>query len=484
MKQFKRKLFIYGITASLLTAGVSCKKYLDINTDPTKATNVEPKLLFGYAITTYSENRCGGDGWLPLAFMSQAIATGGSFGWGQQDDYDISTYSLGNVWKGYYNTSGNNLQLAIKAAMASTPVNNNAIAQCKIVLAELMYEATTLYGDVPYTEAWNSSFPYPKYDKQKDVLENVLKLLDEGMAQFDESNPNLIIKDYDLFYNGKIASWKKLGNSLKFRTLMLMVDADPSKAAAIGALLANPENMIASTAENWRFPYGKDASMNNPKYRLINELNGGANNLFLANKAVIDYMLPKNDPRIPKYFEPGADGKYRGVGTDQEADKNTSYISSYLQRADAPDLLCSYQELLLLQAEAYARGIGVAKDMNKAQVLFKQGLTEAMSFYEADPAAIQTYMTTQLADLTKIADPVKEIHLQQWIDLMDRPLEGFTQWRRSGPDGKEVPALTLPPNSPNGPLIRRWGYAPDENSANPNIPTPAPVYSEKMWFDL
>ncbi|MFY0252545.1 SusD/RagB family nutrient-binding outer membrane lipoprotein [Chitinophaga sp. 30R24] len=484
MKLFKQKIFTYSLTAALLVMGVGCKKYLDINTDPTKATKVEPKLLFGYAITAYSETRCSGDGWLPLAFMSQAIATGGSFGWGQINDYDISTYSLGNVWKGYYNTSGNNLQLAIKTALSSTPVNNNAIAQCKIVLAELVYEATTLYGDVPYSEAWNANFPYPHYDKQKDVLENVIKLLDEAVAQFDESQPNLIIKDYDLFYNGDIAKWKKLATSLKFRTLMLMVDADPSKAAAIGTLLAKPEAMIASAAEAWKFPYGKDAARNNPKYRLINELNGGENNMFLANKAVIDYMLPKNDPRIPQYFEPGADGQYRGVGTDQEADENDSYISSYLQRADAPDLLCSYQEILFLQAEAYARGLGVTKDLAKAQTLYKQALTTAMTFYEADPADIQTYMSSQLADLTTIADPVAEIHLQQWIDLMDRPLEGFTQWRRSGPDGQEVPALTVPPQAPSGGLIRRWGFAPDEISANINIPKPAPLYSDKMWFDL
>lgn len=54
-------------------------------------------------------------------------------------------YSTGNVWKHYYSVGGNNLMLAIKNAEESDPVNHNAIAQCKILLAEHMYEATMLW---------------------------------------------------------------------------------------------------------------------------------------------------------------------------------------------------------------------------------------------------------------------------------------------------------------------------------------------------
>ena len=47
--------------------------------------------------------------------------------------------------------------LAIKNAEESEPVNHNAIAQCKILLAEHMYEATMLWGDIPFTESWNGT---------------------------------------------------------------------------------------------------------------------------------------------------------------------------------------------------------------------------------------------------------------------------------------------------------------------------------------
>ena len=107
-----------------------------------------------------------------------------------------------------------------------------------------------------------------------------------------------------------------------------------------------------------------------------------------------------------------------------------------------------------------------------------------MLFYGSDATATSTYISTQVPNLLTIADPVKEIHLQQWIDLMDRPIEAFTQWRRSGPDGSEVPQLALPVGATAGPLIRRFVYSVDESNANPNLPKPTPVYSDKQWFDL
>lgn len=476
----------------LSIGGMSCKKYLDINTNPLQADKVEPNLLFGYAITAWDVNKNSGDGWLPISLFAQTIASGANYGWGKDNVYKLSSFTLGNTWKAIYSSGGNNLKLAIKAAESAVPVNNNAAAQCKIVLAQILYEGATLYGDVPFTQAFQvNDFPYPKYDAQKDVFENIIKLLDEANAQIDLASPDKIIA-YDVFYTGNMATWKKLANSIKLKVLMVMVDKDPTKAAAIGQLVSAPASMLASASENWTYKYYAITSNENPKYRLFKEYTNGDNIWFFANSNVFNYMntTPTIDPRVPRYFEPGDDGQYRAVATEATANKNTSLISAYLYRKDAPSVLLSYQEILLLQAEAYARGLGVAKDLTKAQQLFKDGVKAAMTFYEADPAQIDlfingnTSVAATLPNLTTDADPVKQIHLQQWIDLMDRPMEAFVQWRRSGPDGNEVPALTLPLGAFSGPLIRRFTLSPDEISSNPNVPNPLPKYFDKMWFDL
>lgn len=480
MKKFNKYLIITFLIFTV-SAFSSCKKYLDINTDPTTATSVDGKLLFGYAVTYWDQSRSGGDIYIPIALMSQTIASGGNFGWGKDNIYVLSPTSLNNAWTFYYQRIGNNLNLAIKAYEAAG--NKNGVAQCQIVLAQVVYEASLMFGDIPYTEAWKTGIAYPKFDGQKDVFESLLKLLNGAIASLDPANP-LKISDYDIYYAGDISKWIKTANSIKFKILMTMVDKDPTKAAEIGTMVANPSSMINDATDNWLFKYGATTTNANPKQRLLATYTNGENQWFFANKNVLDYMKP-TDPRIPIYFDKpaGATG-YISSQTEEEADANSAKISAYLYRQDAPDLLCTYQELSLLEAEVYARGLGVTKDFTKAQALYNQGLQAAMLFYGADAGATSTYISTQVPDLSTIADPVKEIHLQQWVDLMDRPIEAFTQWRRSGPDGSEVPQLALPVGATAGPLIRRYIYSVDESNANPNLPKPTPVYSDKQWFDL
>lgn len=482
MKINRCKIILGMLVAATAMSNISCNKYLDINTSPLTATKVEPQLLFGYAVTAWDANKNSGDAWLPIGLMIQNLASGGDYGWEKSNVYDISTYALGNTWKVYYSTAGNNLKQAISIAESSDVVNNNAAAQSKIVLAQLVYEATTLYGDVPFSEAWNpDKFPYPKYDAQKDVLNGVIALLDEAIAQIEESNP-LKISAYDIYYKGNMAQWKKLANSLKFRVYMVMADADPSVSTKIGELLNNSSVMFSSADDAWVHKYYTTENNENPKYRLLKAYTNGQNQWFFGNTNVINYMN-SNDPRIGKYLDKGSLGTYLPVATEVNATAQNSLISTYLFRKDAPSLLLSYQELLLLQAEAYARGLGLTKDLVKANNLFKQAVKEANIFYGVSPIDAENFVNSNLPNLTTISDPVKEIHLQQWIDLMDRPMEAFVQWRRSGSEGNEIPTLSLPPGATSGPLIRRWTLATEEISANPNIPAPQPTYYDKMWFD-
>lgn len=478
MKHNKYLIFAILISATLLMG--SCKKYLDINTDPTTATAVDGKLLFGLAITYWNESRDAGDIHIPLTLGVQSIATGGNYGWGADDVYNISKTSLGNTWTFYYQRIGNNLQLAIKAFQSAG--NKNAVAQTQIVLAQTLYELSVLYGDIPFSEAFNTAFPYPHYDAQKDVFNGLLKMLDGAIANLDATNP-LKITDYDVYYSGDISKWIKLANSIKLKILMTMVDADPTKAPAIGALVSAPNTMINSAAENWVWKYFPTKPNENPKYRLLETYAGGQNIFFFACKTVFDYMKP-SDPRIPRYFDKKG-ATYKAVNQNEEADATTSTISAYLNRIDAPSYMYTYNEISFFEAEAYARGLGVTKDLAKAQLLYKQALSAAFTLYGADATASATYLATQLPDLSTLADPVYEIHLQQWIDLMDRAIEVFTQWRRSGPQGSEVPALTIPLNATTSPtLFRRYEYPNVERISNPNIPKPIPTFSDKVWFDL
>ena len=307
----KKKILAYALSA--LTCGLftSCSDWLDINHDPNTAEKVDPGYLFNYVAVNWAGTRTGGDFYIPLSMSSQCQVDGGlDYGGWDESVYTISPYSTGNTWKHYYSVGGNNLMLAIKNAEEADPVNHNAIAQCKILLAEHMYEATMLWGDIPFTESWNGTIKYPKFDSQESVLNGVLSLLDEALQIMDLNDANAI-DEYDIYYKGDMNKWMTLAKSLKFRTLMVMVDKDPSKATAIGTLL-QAGGMVSSASDNLVFPYSAEPGNQNPKYELI-ELVGGTQILFFASNYMLKPMQERNDPRIPCYFEPGADGVYRGL---------------------------------------------------------------------------------------------------------------------------------------------------------------------------
>ena len=462
----------------------SCGPKLDINTSPNTASTVAPDLLFNYALTAWSSNRTGGDSYVPFALLSQNQASAGDFGWGASDVYNISPFSTGNTWRGYYATSGNNFQLAIKQAESATPANNNSAAQCKILLANMMFEATTIWGDVPFSEAWKTEIPYPKFDAQPDVFAGILALLDKAIAQIDIASP-LKIGNYDLLYKGDMTKWKKYANSLKFKVLMTMVDKDPSKAAQIGQLIT-AGGMIDDGSADVLYPYTTESGKENPKYKVLKQYAGGRNLFFYCNNNVFKYMSPLNDPRIPVYFDKGPMAStIKPVETETLGDRTTASINvNTLFKADAPDLIFTYQEQLFFQAEVYARGLGVSVDLAKADLYYKMGITEAMRYYNVDMTAAANYLAA-VPSLITAAKPIEEIHKQQWIDLVDRPQEAFLQWRRSGVEGSEFPILVQPLGSPAGGFLRRWDY-PQSAEIIPNINAPKTSipFTTKLWFDL
>lgn len=479
---------IYYSLLSVLLLFTSCD-WLDINTDPKKAVTVNPDVLYNYAMIGWAGNRCSGDLYYPLGWMAQTLATGGDEGWGNMNVYDIDSYPLGNTWKSFYPSGGANLKEAIKIADQTGKVN--ASAQCKIALVQLLYSGTTLHGDIPYSEAFQEeTYPYPHFDSQKDILESLIKLLDEAVAQIVIGQSETALVAYDLAYKGDMNKWIRYANSLKFRIAILMVDKDPSKGALIKSLLEE-DKMINSADGNFEIPFEATPINNtNPKYRLLANNTGGPNLWFFANKSVVDPLNERKDPRISRYFDKGnnpalnPNGEYIGAETNSNESKygKEAMISAYMWRADAPELFFSYQEQLLLEAEVYARGSGVTVDLGKAGDLYKAAIRVAMEYYEVPEADITSYFTDNFKALSTYPDPVKEIFIQQWIDLMEHPLEAFTAWRRSvNYDGVGTPVLTVPEFASPDQLPYRWQYSPGETTANPNTPEVDRI-TDKPWF--
>ena len=484
MKRFKK----YILVPVLIMLVASCESdFLDVNTSPNTSAEADPGLLFTNAIVDYSTNRTIDFGPTGMA-ISQLFSGGGSLGAGvftRPERYIISIFVNGNTWRSHYRNDHKNLKLATDIAEASEPVQNNAAAQCKIFRAMIYWSTTVIWGDVPYSESINPDFDQPNFDSQEQVLNGVLSLLDEAIAQIDPNSP-LAIGSNDLIYNGDMDRWRKFAKSLKLRTLMTMVDADASKAAEIGALIAEGD-MISSSADNAEFPFFSVPGNRNPFWETLSSFAGEQNIFYFASEATVNLMKSKDDPRLNVYFQPYPGGdpnsEITGVPPGGDASPSVHWVLSTaprgtdgtveLVRPAAPDVLLSYQEQLFLEAEAIARGFA----QGDADAKMREGIEVAMRSYNIDGADIDAY----LAGIPTAT--VKLIAEEAWIDMIVRPLEGWTHWRRTETNGTGYPNLQLPDGAQTGNLMRRFPLPPDEVAANSNAPTVSPL-DEKMWFDL
>ena len=468
-----KKILYIGLLA--LTA-TGCFKNSDLNIDPNRSITVDPSLLFSGASTQFSLLRVGELTW-PVALMSQMWASGGRWGL-EQAKYDQTR--IRSVWGRTYTDVLKNLEVAIKVAESTQPVNKNALAQCKIMKAFAYSQTSLLWGDIPFADAAKGTVDLPKFDKQVDVLNGTIALLDEAIAQIDPASKGIIAPN-DLYYGGDMTKWRKFANSLKLRILFSMVDADPSKGTTIGQLVT-AGNMIASTTDAMQFQYYNQPGRQNPRYSFTAIFRGGVQSDWYCSNVVYNLLASLNDPRIPYFYQVGpgaAANEYVALNTVENYTPKSSLVNMNLLKPDLPEVSFSYSEQLLLEAEAIARGFATG-GFDLATQRMRAGVRASLVSFGVPSTQSDTY-ANQLPALTA-ANYKTVLAQQQYLDLFMRPVEGWVQNRRSGAIGQEIPAMTTPAGAPVAGLVRRLLYRSEEINSNPNTPTGLAV-DAPLWFD-
>lgn len=491
----------YIFIIALLMPFASCSDYLDVNDDPNRSTTAPPAEIFTGALVGYSNNRVIDLG-PAVSTAAQLWSGGGSFGAGvftRPERYIFSVFTTGNTWRSHYRDIQKNLLLVIKDSEGK----NNAIAQCEIFSAMVFWTTTTLWGDVPYTEALDIDFDQtvinnlsPSFDPQQTVLEGILSKLDKAIGLIDPSVQNSI-ESGDLLYGGDMEKWRKLAKSLKLRTLMTMVDSDPSKSSQIADLVAEGD-LITTSDGDAKVPFFAMSGNRNPFWETLNAFAGGSNFFYFASKAMVDVMQELNDPRLNTYFEvyPGGgsdpdniSGAAPGVSdiTNGGQDSvpwvlSTAPVGSNgtfeLVRPNAGDIIFSAQETHYLIAEAISRGIA-GGSLSDADAVLKAGIRIAMEQNGLTGQAVDDYLANSIGNLASGSSEEARVKIaqQEFIDCVVRPVEGWFNWRRT-----EIPSLQLPVGAQTGNLVRRLPLPPDEVAANSSAPSPEEL-DVKMWFD-
>lgn len=490
MKSFK----IYILTGMLLLSTAACDGFLDINTDPNRATEVPGDLLMPTVLVNVASNRA-----MEIqpgtAFFINNWASNGSTGvFIDPDRYIISSFSTGNTWVNFYATGLKNLHLMKEQAIDEE--RDNVVAQAEILSAYIYWMLTMMWEDVPFSQAMDGDeFPHPEFDSQEDILWGVVEMLENAVERIDLDGPPGV-GNGDLIYEGDMEQWIMFANSLKLRTLMFIRNVDDSVDAQIADLLDEP--LIRANEDEAAIPFFDETDNENLVWRLNNMFNGFVNSMngqsfIYAGAKLVDLMKDLGDPRIDTYFEyavvdhseePDGGGAATTEHFGQEAgvsdwnNGETSMVSQNIIREDWPSRILPAAEVLFYEAEYYA----LNNNLPAAFTSYIEGVELGLDYFDGKPGAIDgddklDYIAALPGSFGSQAAALNAIHAQQYIEVLDRSPENWAHWKRT-----KFPELEAAEQAVLGDVIRRFPLPPSEVSSNPNTPSP-PDLDAPMWFE-
>lgn len=186
--------------------------------------------------------------------------------------------------------------------------NKNSYAAILTWEALLYYNMTSLYGPVMMSDAGYSSVEKKqvKYDDEADAYKQILDQLSKAYDTFDEANGGSLLKDP--IYDGDIAKWKKLANTLRLEVAMNVQNISEDEAREYAAKSLEHESDIFASADDQLMPkYGTVETADGSYYykqiwKPLNENNGKYDNIPSFNEYSATYLFSFNDPRYKVWF--------------------------------------------------------------------------------------------------------------------------------------------------------------------------------------
>lgn len=370
-----------------------------------------------------------------------------------------------NIWNEMY-TALTDLQTA--KAMAEEAGRDNLWAVAEIMTVYGFQILTDYFGDIPYFQALSldQDIMFPVYDAQADIYPDLIGRLADAAARINPSGP-ANFATADPVYHADMEGWRKFANSLRLRLAMRIAETSRSAEAAQSfqaAWAAGPIDAVGGTADA---EWSANQPAQNPLFEGI--VLAGRTGDFRVSASLIDRLVALDDPRLEVYAEPAvSDGEYRGLrngltpsdyafGDREGGTADFSTIGNAFLAATAPSVILSYAEVLLLGAEAAARGwIG-----ESPAELYEAGIRASMEQYGIGSDAIAAYLAQPAVAYSEMSD----IWLQKWFALYLAGPEAFAELRRVG-------WLDLEPAENSvlaaGEFPSRLYYPPEEALYNPN----------------
>lgn len=381
-----------------------------------------------------------------------------------------------NAFGGVYNTIMDGRVLQEKAIAANAP---EYVGVAKVTEAMNMSMMIDLFGDMPYSEAFNPTNFRPRYDKAEDIFNRCLALLDEAVVEFNKPNPTIKLDaTSDLIHGGVSSRWIKTAYALKARLLNRLSKLPAYSPTQILAALSNAYTTNNDDAQVTRFvtrnPWGQVAYDQTQSL-----LDGWMSEQFVD--ALNGTTFGVVDPRLALIATPTRTGTYKGTpngrgrtGSGTNNDESYLSVTGFYSRPDAPLLLVTFAEMKFIEAEAT-----FATDKTRSYNAYLAGIRAHMEKLGVPEAEKNAYLTNPVVAVGAAGLTRDLIFKEKYVAMFLHP-EAWTDARRFDYAYKD---FTLPQNAQLTTFIRRAGYPSSEISRNgANVPNVASL-AERLWWD-
>ncbi|RFZ82894.1 SusD/RagB family nutrient-binding outer membrane lipoprotein [Mucilaginibacter terrenus] len=398
-----KKIFSIVLTGICIVSATSCKKYLDINTNPNQPTTATPALVFPQALTaTASLISNSGDYNEYGSRLNGYFGNAGGFGsLGNLISYNFTTGDFNGLFQNTYD----NLE-DYQYIIDNTDPSSIENATANIMRAYDFQMLVDTYNKVPYLDALKgSSVLQPTYTDGEVIYKDLGDKLDAAIATLNAGTTSGVFGTSDVLFKGDLSLWKKFANTLKLRLIIRagskVAFTKPTPDATVGFLttdaLVNPG-------------YTKTVGKQNPMWDkwAFSETGAvrGAANVYLASPWILSFFngTKIDDPARGKVIFFGYNGAstlsnqlgntsasaskaptpaffytLRDVGTTVQGSGSTGKGILKGETAGQPLMLAA--ESYLLQSEAAVRGIISGAD---AKALFNNGIKASFNYLYKD----------------------------------------------------------------------------------------------------
>jgi len=424
------KHLVYILSLFCLLGLSSCTKdFEDINTNPNAPNSVQPSLLLRQVIYDFGE-QMSYEGFVAGDLLSQHRT---ALDFNLFDRHALKSPQLGgNPWPIFYtNLRDNEIIINQSQNVETFAVYEGPALIMKAYMAGIL---TDLFGDVPYSEAFNviDGTVKPSYDLQENIYnaeDGIFDNLEKGVAAIN-AYQGAIPLEGDILFNGNLQAWIKFANSLKIKHLM-RVSNKMDVSSELQAIF-NEGNYISLNSENAIFNF----TATEPNSFRLAQLRIGDFNNFVLSETMENVLQDLEDPRLGTFFRPfdnSDSGGFNGLINGIDASQTSIALADYsragtLFREDTSGLDANFStawETNFFLAEAAERGIITAN----AQQLYEIGVQQAFEFWLTDLP--ETYLTTGNAAYNT-GNNLSQILTQKWIANIINGYEGWTEWRRTG----------------------------------------------------